>query len=87
MSTILSKLEVARRAEAAAYLARHTTTPGISVSKKEREARVGSSQFIPYRCRLAALGFSLRAMLSELVTAARGPNGPPPSGPVLTVLA
>ena len=25
---ILSKLEVARRAEAAAYLARHTTTPG-----------------------------------------------------------
>src|ERR1700758_670820 len=28
VSTILSKLEVARRAEAAAYLARHTTTPG-----------------------------------------------------------
>src|SRR5437773_8072349 len=27
-STILPKLEVARRAEAAAYLARHTTTPG-----------------------------------------------------------
>jgi two-component system response regulator DevR len=27
-SSILSKLEVARRAEAAAYLARHTTTPG-----------------------------------------------------------
>ena len=26
--SILSKLEVARRAEAAAYLARHTTTPG-----------------------------------------------------------
>jgi len=30
VSTILSKLEVARRAEAAAYLARHTTTPGAS---------------------------------------------------------
>ena len=28
VSTILSKLEVARRAEAAAYLARHTGTPG-----------------------------------------------------------
>ena len=28
VSTILSKLEVARRAEAAAYLARHTSTPG-----------------------------------------------------------
>jgi DNA-binding CsgD family transcriptional regulator len=28
MSTILSKLEVVRRAEAAAYLARHTTMPG-----------------------------------------------------------
>jgi two-component system response regulator DevR len=28
VSTILSKLEVARLAEAAAYLARHTTTPG-----------------------------------------------------------
>jgi two-component system, NarL family, response regulator DevR len=28
VSTILSKLEVTRRAEAAAYLARHTTTPG-----------------------------------------------------------
>jgi DNA-binding NarL/FixJ family response regulator len=28
VSTILSKLDVARRAEAAAYLARHTTTPG-----------------------------------------------------------
>ncbi len=28
VSTILSKLEVARRAEAAAYLVRHTTTPG-----------------------------------------------------------
>src|SRR5215472_1719678 len=28
VSTILSKLEVARRAEAAAYLARHTTMPG-----------------------------------------------------------
>ncbi|TAN31707.1 response regulator transcription factor [bacterium] len=28
VSTILSKLEVARRAEAAAYLARHTMTPG-----------------------------------------------------------
>jgi len=28
VSTILSKLEVARRAEAAAYLARHTNTPG-----------------------------------------------------------
>jgi len=28
VSTILTKLEVARRAEAAAYLARHTTTPG-----------------------------------------------------------
>src|SRR5438094_281358 len=28
VSTILSKLEVARRAEAAAYLARHTTPPG-----------------------------------------------------------
>lgn len=28
VSTILSKLEVARRAEAAAYLARHTTIPG-----------------------------------------------------------
>ncbi|HEV3230790.1 MAG TPA: response regulator transcription factor [Candidatus Dormibacteraeota bacterium] len=28
VSTILSKLEVARRAEAAAYLARHQTTPG-----------------------------------------------------------
>jgi two-component system response regulator DevR len=28
VSTILSKLEVARRAEAAAYLARHTATPG-----------------------------------------------------------
>jgi DNA-binding NarL/FixJ family response regulator len=28
VSTILSKLEVARRAEAAAYLARHSTTPG-----------------------------------------------------------
>jgi two-component system response regulator DevR len=30
VSTILQKLEVARRAEAAAYLARHTTTPGAS---------------------------------------------------------
>ena len=30
VSSILSKLEVARRAEAAAYLARHTTTPGTS---------------------------------------------------------
>jgi DNA-binding NarL/FixJ family response regulator len=30
VSSILSKLEVARRAEAAAYLARHTTTPGSS---------------------------------------------------------
>ncbi len=30
VSTILSKLEVARRAEAAAYLARHTSTPGSS---------------------------------------------------------
>jgi DNA-binding NarL/FixJ family response regulator len=29
VSSILSKLEVARRAEAAAYLARHTTTPGV----------------------------------------------------------
>jgi DNA-binding CsgD family transcriptional regulator len=28
VSSILSKLEVARRAEAAAYLARHTATPG-----------------------------------------------------------
>jgi two-component system, NarL family, response regulator DevR len=28
VSAILSKLEVSRRAEAAAYLARHTTTPG-----------------------------------------------------------
>ena len=28
LSSILAKLEVARRAEAAAYLARHTTTPG-----------------------------------------------------------
>jgi two-component system, NarL family, response regulator DevR len=28
VSSILSKLEVARRADAAAYLARHTTTPG-----------------------------------------------------------
>ena len=28
LTSILSKLEVARRAEAAAYLARHTTTPG-----------------------------------------------------------
>jgi DNA-binding NarL/FixJ family response regulator len=28
VSSILGKLEVARRAEAAAYLARHTTTPG-----------------------------------------------------------
>jgi two-component system response regulator DevR len=28
VSSILSKLEVARRAEAAAYLARHTTVPG-----------------------------------------------------------
>ena len=28
VSSILSKLEVARRAEAAAYLARHTTLPG-----------------------------------------------------------
>ncbi len=28
VSSILSKLEVARRAEAAAYLARHTNTPG-----------------------------------------------------------
>jgi len=28
VSSILQKLEVARRAEAAAYLARHTTTPG-----------------------------------------------------------
>jgi len=28
VSTILSKLEVGRRAEAAAYLARHTGTPG-----------------------------------------------------------
>ncbi|MDH4111355.1 MAG: response regulator transcription factor [Actinomycetota bacterium] len=31
VSSILSKLEVARRAEAAAYLARHTTTPGSVV--------------------------------------------------------
>ena len=31
VSTILSKLEVARRAEAAAYLARHTTTPGSAL--------------------------------------------------------
>ena len=30
VSSILSKLEVARRAEAAAYLARHTTTPGTT---------------------------------------------------------
>jgi two-component system, NarL family, response regulator DevR len=30
VSTILSKLEVARRAEAAAYLARHNTLPGSS---------------------------------------------------------
>jgi two-component system, NarL family, response regulator DevR len=30
VSTILSKLEVARRAEAAAYLARHTTIPGAT---------------------------------------------------------
>ena len=30
VSSILAKLEVARRAEAAAYLARHTTTPGSS---------------------------------------------------------
>jgi two-component system response regulator DevR len=30
VSTILSKLEVARRAEAAAYLARHTTIPGAN---------------------------------------------------------
>ena len=30
VSSILSKLEVARRAEAAAYLARHTTTPGAT---------------------------------------------------------
>ena len=30
VSSILSKLEVARRAEAAAYLARHTTTPGTA---------------------------------------------------------
>ena len=28
VSSILAKLEVARRAEAAAYLARHTTPPG-----------------------------------------------------------
>ena len=28
VSSILSKLEVGRRAEAAAYLARHATTPG-----------------------------------------------------------
>jgi two-component system response regulator DevR len=28
VSSILSKLEVSRRAQAAAYLARHTTTPG-----------------------------------------------------------
>jgi two-component system, NarL family, response regulator DevR len=28
VSAILAKLEVARRAEAAAYLARHTTLPG-----------------------------------------------------------
>ena len=28
VSSILAKLEVARRAEAAAYLARHTTIPG-----------------------------------------------------------
>jgi DNA-binding NarL/FixJ family response regulator len=28
VSSILSKLEVARRAEAAAYLTRHTTLPG-----------------------------------------------------------
>lgn len=28
LSSILAKLEVARRAEAAAYLARHTQTPG-----------------------------------------------------------
>jgi two-component system, NarL family, response regulator DevR len=32
VSSILSKLEVARRAEAAAYLARHTTTPGTNES-------------------------------------------------------
>jgi two-component system response regulator DevR len=30
VSSILSKLEVARRAQAAAYLARHTTTPGTN---------------------------------------------------------
>jgi len=30
VSTILGKLEVTRRAEAAAYLARHSTTPGTS---------------------------------------------------------
>jgi len=30
VSSILAKLEVARRAEAAAYLARHTTLPGSS---------------------------------------------------------
>jgi len=28
VSSIMSKQEVARRAEAVAYLARHTTTPG-----------------------------------------------------------
>jgi len=30
VSSILAKLEVARRAEAAAYLTRHTTPPGTA---------------------------------------------------------
>src|SRR4029453_16559292 len=39
VSSILSKLEVARRAEAAAYLARHTTTPGTLAFTRHTDPR------------------------------------------------
>ena len=39
VSAILTKLEVSRRAEAAAYLARHTTTPGSSSDIPARAER------------------------------------------------
>ena len=46
---------------------------GSSQMRKEREARVVSSHFIPIRCRLAALGFSLwcqpKTVLGRLIRA------------------
>ncbi len=43
VSTILSKLEVARRAEAAAYLARHTTPPGSAGLRRPFRPRPASA--------------------------------------------